>query len=275
MTSRDDRYLPSITKAGEKDSVPQLISVQEEMRKLWEAIHSLSGRNGTSALLNSLSIQGNISATGAISTDSSISLDDYLEWNERAFDSNGSKAPSISSDGTARIYFDRVDDKLKVSEDGGAYQDLIQAFPPIPTLPSQRCRVFNSANISIADSSDVALTFNSERFDTDSMHSTAVDTERITFNTAGQYLVGATLRFAANATGNRIVRIRLNGTTYICEQVLPPVGGAQPARFTLNTIYDFIVTDYVEVVVFQTSGGALNVQNFGNSSPEFWAIRIQ
>ncbi len=41
-----------------------------------------------------------------------------LEW-------TGTAAPAVSPSGTARIYFDSATNKLRISENGGAYVDLI------------------------------------------------------------------------------------------------------------------------------------------------------
>lgn len=135
-----------------------------------------------------------------------------------------------------------------------------------------KCRVYNSAAISITTSgTDQALTFNSERYDTDTLHSTAVNTGRVTITTAGTYDVGAAVDFAASATGYRTVYLRLNGSTIIASQksAASPSGTHQ---LTVTTQYPFAAGDYIEVVVVQSSGAALNVNASGNYSPEFWAI---
>lgn len=138
-----------------------------------------------------------------------------------------------------------------------------------------KCRVYNSAAISITTSgADQALTFNSERFDADTMHSTSVNTGRITFTTAGTYDVGCAVGFAGHATGRRTVRLRVNGTTVIAVDERPAVSSGIPdnTAIVLSTMYAFSAGDYVEVVVQQTSGGALNVFSASAYSPEFWAI---
>lgn len=133
-----------------------------------------------------------------------------------------------------------------------------------------RCRVYNSAAISVANATDQALTFNSERYDTDTMHSTAVNTSRITFTTAGLYAVGATLQWASNATGYRETIIMLGGTTFIAGVSTPAVNGAVTLQ-TLSTTYPFTAGQYVELRVYQNSGGALNIEQSSSLSPEFWA----
>jgi hypothetical protein len=137
------------------------------------------------------------------------------------------------------------------------------------------CRVFNNANINHTSSGSVQyLTFNSERFDTNTMHSTSVSTGRITFTTAGKYMVGGTIEFAANATGQRMLAIRLNGTTLI--HVGPQVDAAASGGTVVSgtTFYQFAAADYVELGGYQTSGGTLAMDALSNYAPEFWATWV-
>lgn len=132
-------------------------------------------------------------------------------------------------------------------------------------------RVYNSANISIGNNSVTALTFNSERYDSDAYHDTGSNTGRLTVPSgkSGKHRIAATVIFAANATGVRAVHLRVNGTTFIAQQASLSLGGSIEAALTVMTDYDLSATDYVEVTVYQNSGGNLNVQASGNQSPEF------
>lgn len=136
------------------------------------------------------------------------------------------------------------------------------------------CRVYNSANISIPNDTVTALTFDSERFDTDTMHSTSTNTGRITFTTAGKYLVGCNIAFAADADGRRLVEIVLNGTTVIATHQQGPVATTGEATISLGTLYSFAAADYATVRVYQNGGAALNVTASANYSPEFWATWV-
>ena len=133
------------------------------------------------------------------------------------------------------------------------------------------CRVYNSAAISISDGVVTALTFNSERYDTDTMHSTVTNTSRITATTAGKYLITATIGFAANNTGRRQVTIRLNGTTYIAVDARATVGNGQVTEVSIATVYALAAADYAEVTVFQDTGGSLNVSAASAYTPELTA----
>lgn len=135
-----------------------------------------------------------------------------------------------------------------------------------------KCRVYNSAAISVTNSVETALTFNSERFDTDTLHSTSVDTGRITFTTAGTYLVGGSIRWedSASTVAQRLA-IRLGGATKLAETLNNHANnGGSP--LSIATLYAFSAGDYIELVAYQNTTGALNVTATGNQSPEFWAI---
>lgn len=139
------------------------------------------------------------------------------------------------------------------------------------------CRVFNSAAILVANATDTVLTFDTQRFDTDTMHSTSVNTSRITFNTPGVYLLSFTGQFVAATDYTQANSyFRLNGTT--------PIGlGGEIGTLTLNTagafvaattIYKFAAADYAEVLVRQTNTlpASRNIQNLANYSFEFSAM---
>ena len=138
-----------------------------------------------------------------------------------------------------------------------------------------RCRIYNSAAISVANASVQALTFNSETFDTDTMHSTAVNTSRITFTTAGTYLVGGGIAFAAAAGGTRRAGIiRLGGATVLKQAEIRPSVGTTYVPVP-SELYSFTAGQYVELCAYQDSGAALDVDpSAGGYSPVFWATLI-
>lgn len=133
------------------------------------------------------------------------------------------------------------------------------------------CRVYKAAAQSLTSGSDTAIQFDSERWDTDSMHDTVTNNTRITIQTAGIYVVTGHAVFAANATGVRALYIRLNGSTRIAQQALSSASAGDTA-LSVTTVYEFSAADYVELMAVQTSGGALNVTAVGNYTPEFGAM---
>lgn len=132
-------------------------------------------------------------------------------------------------------------------------------------------RVYNTANISVSSGgSGTTLTFDTERYDTDAFHSTSSNTSRLTVPSGkgGKYHMEGHAQFASGTTGERELRVLLNGATIIAvntEQGLI----AENVTVHVSTDYELAVGDYVELVAFQDGIGSLNVLAAGNYSPEF------
>lgn len=151
------------------------------------------------------------------------------------------------------------------------------------TIDSAICgaRVYNSANISVANAAWTALTFDTERWDlfddaASTFHSTVSNTGRITVptNLDGYYLIGGHVEFASNTTGQRGIRItHSSGPTVIAAQVVDAVG-AVAQGLSVTTLWSMAATNYVTLEVYQSSGGALNALNTNAYSPEFWMVRV-
>ena len=138
---------------------------------------------------------------------------------------------------------------------------------------TEGARVYNSANISVPNENQTALTFDSERYDTDTIHDLVTNTGYLTCVTAGKYIISGSLRYATNSNGQRQTSIRLNGTTYIAANKSDACSSGRTS-VSVNTIYILAVDDYVELMALQNRGGALNVEVVGNFSPEFSIQRI-
>jgi hypothetical protein len=67
--------------------------------------------------------------------------------------------------------------------------------------------------------------------------------------------------------------IRLNGTTMLAGQSGPAMA-AKETRIAVSTLYVLAVNDYVELMAYQSSGGALNVTAESAYTPEFAMARI-
>lgn len=136
------------------------------------------------------------------------------------------------------------------------------------------CRLTDSANQSIANATFTPLTFDTERYDSDAMHDGANPT-RITINKAGRYLVGGSANFDANAVGTRFCGIRLNGGSFIAVITVPAVVSALTGTAqSISTVWSFAAGDYVELVLWQNSGVALDALKAADYSPEFFAQKI-
>lgn len=137
-------------------------------------------------------------------------------------------------------------------------------------------RVYNSANIATANITTTVLTFDSERWDSDTFHSTSVNTGRLTIPSglAGKYMATGHVRFAANATGTRRVQIQRNGADVLGFNIFPPAAGGDVTVLSIATIADLAVGDYLELATYQSSGGSLNIDAAASYSPEFAIARL-
>jgi hypothetical protein len=125
------------------------------------------------------------------------------------------------------------------------------------------CVLYNSANFSVANNSDVKVTYNSEVLDTDGFHSTSSNTSRITIpaGKGGKYLFFAWGAMAANATGYRQTYfwVNNNSATRFANIKANPISASLNADFYVSGVVDLVATDYVEHIMYQNSGGNLNL----------------
>lgn len=165
-------------------------------------------------------------------------------------------------------------DELKALESGGVIDHgLLDGLGDddhpqymLAIVPS--ARAYNNANISIPNNTITTLTFDSERWDTDTIHSTSTNPARLTCKTAGIYSIFANVEWASNSTGVRSVLFTLNGTSTTIASVGSDAFGTAFNQI-IHTQYRLAVNDYILCRVYQNSGGALNVRGAANYTPEF------
>lgn len=142
-----------------------------------------------------------------------------------------------------------------------------------PYLYHEGARVYHSANQSIPTGAWTTLIFDSERWDTDAIHDPITNNDRLTCKTAGRYLIAATIMFATNNVGSRGVAIYSSDGFYIA-MVNANATQDDPHNFTISTIWDMSVGDYVILQVVQKSGAPLNILAETAYSSEFMMERI-
>lgn len=137
-----------------------------------------------------------------------------------------------------------------------------------------KANVYNSGTQSISNSSWTTVAFNAENFDTGNMHDNSTNNSRLTIpvNAAGVYLIGTNVQFAANATGIRGIRFKYtsSGTQTFGENYVNAVSGGNPTFTGSTMLVSLLASSYVELEVFQSSGGALDLQ----SACIFWIIKM-
>jgi PKD repeat protein len=106
--------------------------------------------------------------------------------------------------------------------------------------------------------------WDAEDYDTDGMFTTS-DNTKITINTTGVYLVTATITFATNGTGSRLMSLMKNpsspsdfGSAFAGCWMDDPGAGAETV-LSVSSPISLVATDVIRVMAFQSSGGALNI----------------
>lgn len=134
-----------------------------------------------------------------------------------------------------------------------------------------RARVTHNATQSLTNGADTALAFNTEATDSAALHDTATNNSRLTVPSgqAGFWLFVAYCEFAANATGQRKLAIRVDGAT-VFAGVAVDAAASGVTRLAVTALLALTAGQYAEAVASQNSGGALNV----STDPQFSAQRI-
>lgn len=141
--------------------------------------------------------------------------------------------------------------------DGQTEQDAAarETMPAIPVAKTARVKL--SGNQSINDATLTALSFGAEDADTDSFHDNSTNPSRLTAPVTGYYIVEGGVEFASNATGRRAVQIRKNGSVFYASLMVDACS-SDATLLPVSAIVQLNAGDYVEIMVFQNSGGALN-----------------
>jgi len=127
------------------------------------------------------------------------------------------------------------------------------------------CSVYDSSDQSLSDSTWANLNFDSEHFDSNTMHSTVTNNPRVKCNSDGLYLCVFKVQFETNTTGERRAMIRENaagssaGGTHRGTWNAPGVTG-DVTVVSGSRLLRLVDTDYVELFAYQASGGALLVE---------------
>ena len=190
---------------------------------------------------------------------------------------NGAGSITLSAPQDLHTTADPTFDSLCLGSASGAASGELELSGAIRESTALQVQAYNSAAISIVNNNDVALTFNSERgADPDGMHNTLSNTGRLTCVTPGLYVIIGNVEFAHHTTGTRAAWIRLNGSTRIATQAVgaTPAAGSLPTQLVVATLRPLAANDYVELMVYQNSGGSLNVTVQGEASPAFMMARL-
>jgi len=187
-----------------------------------------------------------------------------------AFTTKGDLFIATAADAGARLAVGANDSTLVPAS--GETTGLIWQIQPA-------CRVYNSANIDPTPSTDYTMTFDSERYDLNTMHSTSSNTGRITIPAggAGIYSIGGSAALDVSGVGTSIdcrLEILLNNATVIAREMRTSYrSNSDDVQICISAHYLLAAADYLTLRVFTDVD--VDVLAHSNSSPEFWACWLR
>lgn len=187
-----------------------------------------------------------------------------------------------STAGGARTNLGAADDTVVVKLTGDQSVAGIKTFTSSPVIPApttdlqaatkkyvddsagasfRGARAFRSGVQSIPNATVTVVALNGESFDTNTLHDTVTNNSRIVLDTVGYWLVVGRVSWAANGTGGRLARINRNGVVDAEGDFVAALTGDVTQIGVTAVVRAAAVTDYVELAVYQNSGGALDISD--------------
>jgi hypothetical protein len=126
------------------------------------------------------------------------------------------------------------------------------------------CRLVNTTNISPFTSGNT-ITWNSESFDTDGMHSTTTNTDRITIATAGIYyvygVVNSTLASAGGSTMSIECRVNGSASNIVFTEAQVDGMGLSGGTFAFSGsgLWNLVATDYLTLIYNTNNTGTKTI----------------
>jgi len=142
------------------------------------------------------------------------------------------------------------DNNQVLTYSGSAWESVSESFVG--------CKLTGTGTVSISNSTLTTVNFASEEYDTNSFHSTSVNTSRVTIPTgkAGYYRINAMGRMGSLTAGFFSIKIAKNGTD-VSNSLTDPYNGSGSNQIT--DVLNLAAADYIEMKVFQNSGSAQNL----------------
>lgn len=130
---------------------------------------------------------------------------------------------------------------------------------------NKRVRLTNAGVQALSGTTDNLITWDTETMDTDSMHEGVTNPSRITINTAGDYVVGASV---LTTTALQItVKINVGAVPVVIAEFKNSPGLSASGSY-IKAVYTFAQGDYIYVTVNPHAAGSLAALS------SFFAYRI-
>ena len=176
---------------------------------------------------------------------------------------------STVSGGVYQTYVKTTDTAIEVYGDIAHSSGSGMAEMNVPA-----CRVKRTSTQSFSHATVTTVLFNSEVFDTESLHDTVTNSSRITASRDGIYHVGVHGLMQSGSDYTRMYAIiKVNGTEIARQDQYPNGATMFAPAFSLTTSWLATTGDYFEVDILQANSAtaARNLVVNAGQSPHFWA----
>jgi hypothetical protein len=140
------------------------------------------------------------------------------------------------------------------------------AWATVSTTPTYvGTNVYNSTTLNISSGTQTAVTWDTELFDTNAIHSTSTNTSRFTVPTGkgGYWQISPIINWNdTSSAGVRQLKVYKNGVVAKSSHFYPTSAGTMVANYTFTI--NLSAADYVEIYVFQNSGSTIGI--YGNAA---------
>jgi hypothetical protein len=190
-----------------------------------------------------------------------VTTDDANAIQNAIVDAKGDLIAATAADTPARL---AVGTNAQVlTADSTAATGMKWATPAASAPTYVGTSVSNTVSQSISNATETIVTFDTEQWDTDGIHSTATNTGRFTVPTGkgGKWRLSGSLNGDTSGTVWSL-NIYINGTVFIAgfPQFSMTANGSGTAMFIMSFELNLSAADYVELKALQSSGGAANIR---------------
>ncbi len=122
-------------------------------------------------------------------------------------------------------------------------------------------KAFRTTDLSVNNNTWTSVGWNSESFDSDGFHDNSTNNTRFTIPSGkgGKYLLTANILWYQNTTGTRIAGFYKNNGADALQYFYFYPNNIDYNSFNITSMQDLAVGDYVELRVYQASGGSLSL----------------
>lgn len=119
-----------------------------------------------------------------------------------------------------------------------------------------------------------AITWDTEKIDSEGGHSTTTNPQLYTFQAAGTFLIMTNGTFATNSTGVRSTKLMLNGTVIQGSQTTVPTSPSTQITVPAFAVVPAVAGDTIAVQLTHTVASAINTYNGSDVCPTIAIIWV-